>query len=336
MTLDSQSFEMLTLYLEPIQKYLDNSNINDVVINRPHEVFIKGGSGQWEKQAREDKLTFNHCLHLATLIASYNSKKIPKKGFLSASLPGGERINISVPPACERNTVSFTIRKQADVEKSIDQLDEEGAFTQAVSVHRGIQDFERELLALKNELKVRQFLEMAVLKKRTILIVGVTGSGKTFIMKSLTKVIPAYERLITIEDVHEVSLKSHENKVHLFFAREEEGGEKPSPKEALAACLRMEPSRILLAELRGDEAWEFIKNVGTGHGGSITTAHAGGAWEAFEQLASLVKDSKTGAHLDIEYIKRRLYSVIDIVLFYDQKKLREIYYDPEFKQQNLA
>ena len=74
-------------------------------------------------------------------------------------------------------------------------------------------------------------------------------------------------------------------------AREDEGGSKVTPKQALAACLRMKPDRILLAELRGDEAWEFVKSVNTGHPGSITTMHANGAYEAFEQLAAFIKDS---------------------------------------------
>ncbi|MEQ1668451.1 MAG: ATPase, T2SS/T4P/T4SS family, partial [Sulfuriferula sp.] len=97
----------------------------------------------------------------------------------------------------------------------------------------------------------------------------------------------------------------------------------------------MKPDRILLAELRGDEAWEFIKSVNTGHPGSISTMHANGAFEAFEQLTALIKDSRTGAHLDTAYIKNRLYTTLDIILFYHKRKLRELYYDPEFKRKQM-
>lgn len=107
-------------------------------------------------------------------------------------------------------------------------------------------------------------------------------------------------------------------------------------KDAIAACLRMEPSRILLAEMRGDEAWEFVKVAGSGHPGSISTIHANGALEAFEQFIALIKDSKTGAHLDIEFIRRRLFGAIDIVLYYSDRKLRQIYYDPKLKRANLV
>jgi type IV secretion system protein VirB11 len=91
-----------------------------------------------------------------------------------------------------------------------------------------------------------------------------------------------------------------------------------------------------LAELRGDEAWEFIKSINTGHPGSISTMHANGAFDAFEQLTALIKDSRTGAHLDSGYIKQRLFTTLDVILFYDKYKLREIYYDPEFKRKHMA
>jgi type IV secretion system protein VirB11 len=98
----------------------------------------------------------------------------------------------------------------------------------------------------------------------------------------------------------------------------------------------MKPASIVLAELRGDEAWEFIKSVNTGHPGSISTMHANGAFEAFEQLTALIKDSRTGAHLDTDYIQQRLFTTIDIVLFYHQRRLREIYYDPLTKLKYLT
>lgn len=222
------------------------------------------------------------------------------------------------------------------IDKTLDELDSEGAFEECQDVDDALQPFEHDLLKLKGERRIKEFLDLAVRKHRNILIVGKTGSGKTTITKSLIRSIPAEERLITIEDVHELFLNMHENKVHLFYAREDEGGAKVTPKQALASCLRMKPDRILLAELRGDESWEFIKSVNTGHPGSISTMHANGAFEAFEQLTALIKDSRTGAHLDTEYIKHRLFTTLDVVLFYHQRKLREIYYDPEFKRQQLG
>lgn len=332
---DEQSSEMLAEYLEPLRVFLDDESLTEVCVNRPREVWTEGREG-WKRHDVPD-LSFNHCRQLATLIASFNGKAISAdKPVLSAALPDGERIQVIIPPACEPYTVSITVRKPSMIDKTLDELDAEGAFEEFADVSDELQPFEHELIQLKSEKRIKEFLDLAVRKHRNILIVGKTGSGKTTITKSLIRSIPLEERLITIEDVHELFLNQHENKVHLYYAREDEGGAKVTPKQSLASCLRMKPDRILLAELRGDEAWEFIKSVNTGHPGSISTMHANGAYESFEQLTALIKDSRTGAHLDAEYIKKRLFTTIDIVLFYHQRKLREIYYDPEFKRKQLG
>lgn len=316
--------------IEPLHPYLENSDITEVAINHPGEVWTEGRNG-WEKH-EAPAFTHKKCYELAKMIATRNNKKIDESNpVLSATLPTGERVQIIAPPACTPGTVSITVRKPSRIDKTLEELNAEGAFSEYNEADEGLQKFETELLQLKAEKRIHEFLDMAVKCKRNILIVGKTGSGKTTITKSLIRSIPAEERLITIEDVHELFLNQHPNKVHLFYAREDEGGAKVTAKQSLAACLRMKPDRILLAEMRGDEAWEFIKSVNTGHPGSISTMHANGALEAFDQLTALIKDSRTGAHLDADYIKSRLFATIDVILFYDKRKLREIYYDPERK-----
>lgn len=335
MSVDAQSSVMLDEYLIPIQHFLDDQSLTEICVNRPREIWTEGSIG-WQRYDLPE-LSFQHCRQLATLIASYNGKSISNdKPVLSAALPNGERVQVIIPPACEQHTVSITIRKPSVIDKTLDELHAEGAFQEVSNVHDGLKPFEHELLQLKGEGKIKEFMDLAVRSHRNILIVGKTGSGKTTVTKSLIRSIPLDERLITIEDVHELFLNQHSNKVHLFYAREDEGGSKVTPKQALASCLRMKPDRILLAELRGDEAWEFIKSVNTGHPGSISTMHANGAFEAFEQLTALIKDSRTGAHLDTDYIKHRLFTTLDIILFYHKRKLREFYYDPLLKFKHLT
>lgn len=332
---DVQSSEMLEEYLQPIQALIDDSALTEICINRPREVWTEGRAG-WQRHEMPE-LSFSHCRQLATLIASYNGKSISAdKPVLSSALPNGERVQVIIPPACEANTVSITIRKPSVLDFTLDELDEQGAFEEIAQIQDGLKPFEHQLLQLRNAGKIKDFLDLGVRSQRNILIAGKTGSGKTTVTKSLIRSIPLEERLITIEDVHELFLHQHPNKVHLFYSREDEGGSKVTPKQALASCLRMKPDRILLAELRGDEAWEFIKSVNTGHPGSISTMHANGAFEAFEQLTALIKDSRTGAHLDTDYIQQRLFTTIDIVLFYHQRRLREIYYDPVSKLKYLT
>lgn len=326
---------MLQQYLKPLKGLLDHDVYTGIAINRPGEVWGRKRDAWIRFEIPE--LTYEFCLRLGQLIVSYNNDALSQeKPIHSCALPTLERVNIAIPPACQEGTVSITIRKFGHGEKGLYELEKEGAFLEFEEANNNLQDFEVELLQLKSEKKIARFLELAVQKKRTIVIAGATGSGKTYITKSLIRCIPPEERLITIEDVWELFLVHHPNRVHLFFARDSAKNFKVMAKDAIAACLRMEPSRILLAEMRGDEAWEFVKVAGSGHPGSISTIHANGALEAFEQFIALIKDSKTGAHLDIEFIRRRLLGAIDIVLYYSDRKLREIYYDPKLKRANLV
>lgn len=330
-TLDRPPSVMLEQYLLPITPYLAG-DLTDLCINRPRELWVKATNG-WIRH-EVPALTLQHCSLLATTIASYRGK--PKMPILSATLPDGARVQVVSPPACEPHTVSISIRKPSTAEWTLDELDVKGAFELHSDTSNELLPFEHELVKLRRERRIREFLDVAVRRHRNILIVGKTGSGKTTVTRALSGSIPTHERVITIEDEHELFMRSHPNKVHLFYGREEEAGNQVTAAQALASCLRMAPDRIWLAEIRGPEAWEYIKSISTGHPGSIATMHANGAYEAFDQLAAHVKDSRTGAHLDIDYIKRRLVGTIDIVLYFNQFKLQEIYYDPEAKRPSLV
>ena len=332
---DDESPSLLYLRMTPLRPFLVDADVDEVAINRPGEVWTEGRSG-W---LRHDvpQLSFAACMELANLVANFNGKGInADKPVISGSLLYGERIQIVLPPAAEQRTISITIRKPSVLDKTLGELEAEGGFAECEPLSLSLRPFEEELLRLHRARHVREFLDLAVREHRNILIVGKTGSGKTTVTKSLIRSIAASERLITIEDVHELFLHHHPNRVHLFYARDDESGARVTPRQALASCLRMKPDRILLAELRGDESWEFIKSINTGHPGSISTMHANGAFEAFEQLTALIKDSRTGAHLDAAYIRRRLLGTIDVVLFYHQRRLREVFYDPELKLQQLV
>lgn len=314
--------------LTPLRPYLRDDSLTEICINRPGEVWTEGRDG-WQRYAIAMDLPA--CERLAIAIAGFNHQHFNAlQPIVSASLPKGERIQMVMAPACQAGTVSLTIRRHSTANKTLDELDAEGAFREHRTAGMELRHFERELLSLYRDGNIRTFLELAVKSHRNILIAGKTGSGKTTIAKSLIQCIPVTERLITIEDVHELFLHSHPNRVHLFYSRNAGG---VSAKEALASCLRMKPDRILLAELRGDEAWEFVKSINTGHPGAISTLHANGATDAFEQMTAFVKDSPTGSHLDVNYIRRRLFETVDMVLFCHQRRLKEIYYDPEKKRQ---
>lgn len=179
------------------------------------------------------------------------------------------------------------------------------------------------------------FLRAAVRARKNIIVSGATGSGKTTLTKALLLEIPADERLITLEDAAELKLDGHPNAVRLFYSKDEQGLARVTPKRLLEACLRMRPDRILLAELRSDEAYYYLRNVNSGHPGSITSVHASSAQLAFEQLTLLVKESAAGRELPRAEILGLLHQQVDIVVqcsVSDSKRLvREIW----FKELNL-
>lgn len=320
---------------KPLRALLDSDNgVTEVCLNRPGEAWTEGNDG-WQRHdlSGGPLATFEKVHHLASTVANYNRKALKESApILSATLPDGERIQIITPPAVEQGIISLTIRQPSFVDFSLEELAEKGAFSEVKNITGDIQDFEKELIRLKDAGNYTEFLKLAVTSKRNIVIVGATGSGKTTFTKSLIKMIPRNERIITIEDVRELFMKDFPNKVHLMYARDDEAGTKVTAKTALASCLRMKPDRILLSELRGDEAWEYVKSVNTGHPGSITTMHANGAFEAFEQMTAFIKDSNTGSHLDSDYVLHRLKTTIDVIMYFDKYKMREVFYDPEFKR----
>jgi type IV secretion system protein VirB11 len=159
----------------------------------------------------------------------------------------------------------------------------------------------------------KAFFTLAVEARKNILISGATGSGKTSFSKGLIKLIPDYERVLTIEDTRELIVPQR-NHVHMMYAKDGKGLQKAGAKELLESALRMRPDRILLQELRDGTAFFYLRNVNSGHPGSITTVHANTAEGALEQLTLLVKESEGGNDLDRHDIRALLRSLVDIVV----------------------
>ena len=157
------------------------------------------------------------------------------------------------------------------------------------------------------------FFKKAVEYKKNIVVSGATGSGKTTFMKALVNHIPLHERLISIEDERELFIP-HQNVVHLLYSKGGQGSANVSAKSCMESCLRMKPDRIILAELRGDESFYFIRNCASGHPGSITSCHAGSTIQTWDQLALMVKASQEGSGLEFDVIMKLLKQTIDIIV----------------------
>ena len=161
-----------------------------------------------------------------------------------------------------------------------------------------------------------EFLRKAVRYGKNIVIAGETGSGKTTFMKTLMQDIPRDERIVTIEDVPELvhGLPYHDNKVCLFYPSEAKRNSNVTAASLMRSCLRMKPDRILLAELRGPETFDFLNICLSGHGGSITSCHAGSCEDVFKYLALKVQQAEDAKTMTTEQINRYLQDVIDVVV----------------------
>ncbi len=171
-------------------------------------------------------------------------------------------------------------------------------------------------------------LREIVAHRLNVIVSGATGSGKTTLSKAMIAEIPLDERLIAIEDAKELQFP-HANTVRLFFSRDGAGVSPVTVKDLLVSCLRMKPDRIMLAELRDDETYFYLRNVGSGHPGSITTIHANSAAAAVEQLMLMVRQSSAGAGLTREDIRGLVFNLVDVIIQMERKRVTEIRFLPE-------
>lgn len=303
----------LELTLEPLRALLGQPDLTELCINRPGEVFTESRSG-WLRESLP-AADFNWCVRLAKLVANASSQRIDASApLLSAALPSGERIQVVLPPATRPGTVAISIRKPAHLSWSVRELTQAGALQRTQPAGAGVPPGDLELAALLAARRYEEFLALAVRRRKNIIVSGPTGSGKTTWTKALIREIPSDERLISIEDAPELTFEGHPNHVRLFYSKDDQGLARVTPRQLLECCLRMKPDRILLAELRSEEAFEYLRSVNSGHPGSITSVHAASPRLAFEQLVLLAKQSPGGRSLARRDIRSLLRRVIDVVV----------------------
>ena len=334
--------------LRPLARFLSDPHVTEICINRPGEAFTEGAFGWQQHELPEASILW--CRRLAQLIATFSAQKITERDpSLSASLPDGERVQVVMPPAVEHGTVSFTIRKPSLTARSQADFEADGLTDEVRDDLADLSKVEQQLLDLKKARDYWACFRLAVESKKNIVVSGATGSGKTTFGKTIVNFIPAHERLITIEDVRELFLPNHPNRVHLLYSESGTSTSEISAKSLLQACLRMKPDRILLAEIRSKVAYDYIVNVSSGHPGSITTVHASTCAEAFEMLMLRVKESEEGRELARQDIMTLLRSKVDVVIQFQVferpdevgkvrkvRRITEVYYDPANKRATLG
>jgi len=299
----------LATFLAPLSAWLNRDDVTDILVNKPGEVWVETLGGGIERHDAPD-VTSLTLTRLAAQVARISRQGISREHpLLAATLPSGERIQIALPPAT-RAHVALAIRKHVLTDLSLDDYQKAGVLVPSGGASN-VNQTPPDLDALLAAGDISGFLRGAVAAKLNIVVSGGTGTGKTTFLNALLKEVPRHERLILIEDAPEIRLV-HENALGLVAVKGETGEARVDVNDLLQAALRMRPDRIIVGEIRGREAFTFLRAINTGHPGSVTTLHADSPELAIEQLALMALQGGVSlTHADLMAYAR---SVVDVVV----------------------
>lgn len=294
--------------LAPLMRYIDDESVNDVMINGHGNYFVDSRGRIERVQANLAPTAIDAAIRAVMAI---NSKEVSY--IMDARLPG-LRIACAIPPVAVHGSM-MTIRKHARTRFSLADYVEQGAFSrkggERVAVHIEAQTHEE--AAKEGGRGLAEFLRWAIRSRKNLLVAGGTGSGKTTLLASCLMEIPDTERIITCEDTNEITL-SQPNVVQLE-AYAAPGATPITIRDLIRLCLRSRPDRIVVGEIRGPEAYDFLDALNTGHAGSLCTLHADSAFLALRRLESLIRMSPTAANLPLPDMRAAIASAIHYVLY---------------------
>lgn len=281
--------------LSPIRQILEDESVNEIMINGPNDVFVRQ---KGPDRRIEVELSSRAIETAITLLASFVDKEVNEKQYiLSARLPGF-RIECALPPVSVKGP-SMTIRRHASMIMTMAQYVESGVIAQEQA----------------------ELIQRLVDNRHNFLIAGGTYSGKTTLMNCVLSLIDPRHRLVVIEQISELKVAA-EN--YVAFECDPDFG--VDATVAVRLSMRYSPDRIVLGELRGGEANDWIEAANTGHPGSCATIHANSAADALTRLSTLVRRGAPG--LPHEVIQDIIGTTVKSVLFIEQRygvrKLTEI------------
>lgn len=303
--------------LSSLRPYLESEHVNEIMINSPNCVFIEQAGKMERVAATFTESQIESCLHA---IMRMNTKEIAP--IMDARLVG-LRVAAALPPVAIHGPM-VVIRKHASRRFRLEEYAQSGAFdvvgAHALQTHGGTQQEQaaREAAAARGGQGLVDFLRWAVRSHKNLLLAGGTSSGKTTLLSSCLLEIPAHERIISCEDTHEIVLEQP-NIIQLEAMPSDDPAKNITIRQLIKLCLRSRPDRIIVGEIRGQEAYDFLDAMNTGHSGSLCTLHADSAFLALRRLESLIRMSPTAANLPLRDMRADIASAIDYVVF--QSKL---------------
>jgi pilus assembly protein CpaF len=274
--------------LGPIERLLADPAVDEVMINGPDEIWVercgvleRTEAGFGSRESLRDAID--------RMLAPSGRRVDQLMPLTDARLPDGSRINVALPPLAVSGPI-VTIRRFRSGGRTLDDLLRLGTL----------------------EPDCARLLEEAVLSRRNILIAGATGSGKTTTLAALAAAIPVTERLVTVEDAAELSIE-HPHVIRLEARPTSTTGQGAiAIRDLVRNSLRMRPDRIVVGEVRGEEAIDMLDAMTTGHAGSLSTVHAGSPQGALDRLTALAHSGARGLSADL--ISERVASVLDLVV----------------------
>ena len=287
------AFRLILPYLRPIERLILDPEISEIMINSPNDVFIEK-HGVLERVPDVTISADQLRVAVQNIARSLGDDISEEKPILDSRLPDGSRIAAVLPP-CSIQGITLTIRKFNARSFTINDLIRIGTITEEMAA----------------------YLQSSILDRKNILISGGTGTGKTTLLNILADFIPDDDRLLVIEDTAEIHIRKP-NLVR-FEARRQQGPKIPAItiRDLLKASLRHRPERTILGEIRGEEAFDLLQALNTGHSGSLSTIHANSARQALSRLASCVLQS--GIELPYKAIKASIADSIHLLVHIERK-----------------
>ncbi|MFO8047920.1 MAG: CpaF family protein [Desulfosudaceae bacterium] len=276
------------LGLGPLEPFLQDPSVSDILVNTYRQIYVER-YGQLEPTAGRFKDN-DHLMKIIDRIASSVGRRIDESSpMVDARLEDGSRVNAIIPPLAIDGPMLSIRRFAVDPMEMADLIQYQTLIPQVAELLKGM-----------------------VRARLNILISGGTGSGKTTLLNVLSRFIPPGERIITIEDSAELQLKQkHVVRLETKPANIEGKGE-ITQRDLVRNSLRMRPDRIVVGEVRGNEALDMLQAMNTGHDGSLTTIHANSARDALMRLETMV--SMANVDIPSEFLRRYISSALHVII----------------------